>query len=58
MRRLDVHCTAARDVSSDAVASGRRQQRAAVCGVQHNIQNYMQYGAETKERFCANRNTN
>ena len=31
--------------------------RTAVCGVRHNFQNCMQYGAETKERFCANRNT-
>ena len=52
----DVHCTVAREVSSDAAASGSRQQKAAVCGVRHNFQNYTQYGAETKERFCANQN--
>ena len=52
-----MHCTAAREVSSDAAASGSRQQRAAVCGVRHNFQNYMHYGAETKERSCANQNT-
>ena len=33
------------------------QRVAPVCGVRHNFQNYMQYGAETKERFCANQNT-
>ena len=51
-----MHCTAAREVSS-ASASGSRQQRSAVCGVRHNFQNYMQYGAKTKERFCASLNT-
>ena len=45
------------EVSSAAAASGSRQQRSVVCVVRHNFQNYMQYGAETKERFCANRNT-
>ena len=50
-------CTTAREVSSDAAASGGRQQRAAVCGVRHNFQNHMQYGAETTERFCVNQNT-
>ena len=57
IRRLDVHCTAALEVSSDAAASGSRQQRAAVCGARHKFQNYMQHRAETKERFCANQNT-
>ena len=53
-----MHCTAAREVSSAAAASGSRQQRVApVCAVRHNFQNYMQYGAETKEPFCANENT-
>ena len=52
-----MHCTAAREVSSAAAASGSRQQRSGVCGVRHNFQNYMQYGAETKEPFCANQNT-
>ena len=46
-----MHCTAAREASSAAAASGSRQQRLAECGVRHNFQNYMQYGAETKERF-------
>ena len=40
-----------------AAASCGSQQRAAVCGVRQNFQNYMQYGAETKEPFCANENT-
>ena len=52
-----MHCTAAREVSSAAAASGSRQQGSAVCGVRHNFQNYVQYGAETKERFRANQNT-
>ena len=48
IRRLDVHCTAARGVFSAAAASGSRQQRSAVCGMRHNVQNNKQYGAETK----------
>ena len=55
--RLDVHCTAARQVSADAAASGSRQEIEAVCGVRHIFQTYMQYGTETKERFCTNQNT-
>ena len=59
IRRLDVHCTAAREVSSAAAASGSRQQRWGVCSVRHNFLNYLRYGgygAETKERFYANLN--
>ena len=53
-----MRCTAAREVSSAAAPSGSRQQRVApVCGVRHNFQNHMQYGAETTERFCVNQNT-
>ena len=53
----DSTCTAAREVSSATAASCSRQLRAAVCGVRHNFQNHMQYGAETTERFCVNQNT-
>ena len=34
----DSTCTAAREVSSAAAASYRREQRAAGCGVRHNVQ--------------------
>ena len=35
--RLEVQCTAAREMSSVAVASGSRQEREAVCRVRHNF---------------------
>ena len=46
----DLTCTAAREASSASAASCSRQQRAAVCGVRHNLKKYMHYGAETKEK--------
>ena len=48
----DSTSTAAPEVSSAAVASCSRQQRAAVCSVRHNFQNYMKWNGNTRTILC------
>ena len=48
----DSTSAAAPEVSSAAVASCSRQQRAAVCSVRHNFQNYMKWNGNTRTILC------